>query len=190
MSTETNSRPTDGAAYSPHNWWGDQDTDDTDDGSDTGIEGTSRADFVAHALLKQSATLLCGETLQELDRWAAGDLGHEPVPDVVTLGDPDAYPPYETVGKNRHARRVNAATGRMNWAESTFVVIADRPEPEFLAVVDEALENIDGLDIPPRQQAEIRERAQRMKRHADALRDTDIMRQVVTWIDHPELLAD
>lgn len=188
---QDNPDPADGAAYSPTNWWGEVDEADTPaDDESVDLAGTSRASFVAHALLKESGTLLCGQTLTDIERWSTQDIDSEPADELVTLSESVAYPPYANVGKNQHALRVNDATGYMNWTEDTWVVIADRPTSQFMAVVDEALNNITNVDLPPHQREQIRSHALRMKRDEDDLRDVEIMRHVVMWIDYPSLLDD
>jgi hypothetical protein len=190
--TDTGSDETDldGPEYAAHNWWGRQMAGDTDDGdtghADGAPTGNIRARWVAFSLLRETATFVSGAALEQA---GDDDLAVEPVDPAFQLGEPEHYPPYDKIGKNRHALRCDDA-GRLNWDESTWVVIADRSEEELLRLVDMVLEDLPDTDeLLDRQKREVRHRVKRMKREADDLRDLDIMQHVVDWLDRPEQLT-
>ena len=161
--------------------------------------------ILAHRLLRESATMLCGETLRsapynggrlaELVAWCfdeecidgRGDAMHHAV-EQVELTDPQEHIPRAASaefgtsdsGQFRHRSRVNEETGYLSGhGGSTHVVIADRPTEEFMAVVDAAIQHFDPLTREARQ---IRNRAKSMKCDPSGKHDTEIMRAVVGWL--------
>lgn len=120
----------DRSPYRRDNWWGyDRDgTDaDTDAGHDaSGVTTEDQGAFVAHKILRDQAPLLCGRSLDERG-------------EKIELSDPVAYPPADPVADQRHAARVNAETGDMNWGYSTWVQLDDLPARTFYDVVEDCL---------------------------------------------------
>jgi hypothetical protein len=166
--------------------------------------GTSRAEWVAHGILRETARLLCARTALE-DPYAGGDLaeavalvldddpGHDGRGDElhvdnheVELSDPTMVLGrtagegwgIREYGQFRRRRRVNPETGYVSGGESTGVLIADRPLPEFMAVVDLVLmSNVTGPD----EATEIREWA-RSEKCEGQQRDVDILSGVLAML--------
>jgi len=168
----------------------------------TFVTGTTKAEYVAHSLLKQSATILCPVTLH-----APPDRGKEPLfeflfgdgdsdldhdPDAlhterkpVVLSDPELHVPKsfpdgfapEESGQYRFRRRYNEEYGYVTFGGK----IANRPTDEFMEVVDNLLDWLVGQDDNPidRETADgIRDGAYHLK--IDGQKDdVDIMEEVI-----------
>ena len=164
--------------------------------------GRTKAEYVAHSLLKQSATILCPVTLhappdrgvEPLFDFLLGDpdsgLDHDPstmhterqpvelsAPEVhVPKSFPDGFSPAES-GQYRLRRRFNEQYGYVTFGGK----IANRPREEFLAVVDDLLNWIVRCSDNPidRETADgIRSGAFDMKIDGQ-MDDTDIMENVI-----------
>lgn len=201
------------------NFWGDDlsaSTEDEDEDPDRDYgrhhrfkPAQDKDAILAHRLLRESATMLCGETLRsapynggrlaELVAWCFDDecidgreeAMHHSV-EQVELTDPQAHIPRAASaefgtcdsGQYRHRARVNEETGYLSGhGGSTHVVIADRPTDEFMAVVDVAIRLFDPI---PREARNVRNRAKSMKCDPSGKHDTEIMRDVVGWLRQEE----
>jgi hypothetical protein len=166
--------------------------------------GTSRAEWIAHGILRETARLLCARTALE-EPWAGGDLaeavalvldddsGHDGRASEthtenreVELSDPTmvlgrsagAGWGIREYGQYRRRRRINPETGYISGGESTGVLIADRPLPAFMAVVNLVLmSNVTGPD----EATEIRAWA-RAEKQAGQQRDVDILSGVLAML--------
>ena len=195
--------------FQARDYYGHDDADGDGDGDGEDTSGhrnygtTSKADWLAHQLLRRTGRLLCATTL-----FAPPDRGVEPLfawlfDDELVAHDPDAMhhenaeieltDPIVRLGRiageefgtaeytqQRHRRRVNLEYGYLSGGESTGVIIADRPMDAFLEVVDIYLE-IKSLDFE--RTAELRELARREKQ-AGERRDVDILARVIAAAEH------
>jgi len=163
--------------------------------------GTTKAEYVAHSLLKQSATVLCPVTLhappnrgkEPLFNFLFGDadeLEHDPDAlhterEAVELSDPelhvpkefpDGFAPDESV-QYRLRRRYNDEYGYVSFGGK----IANRPTDEFMEIVDSVLDYLVGRDDTAldRETADgIREGALHCKLDGE-MDDVEIMEEVV-----------
>jgi hypothetical protein len=216
----------DSAGYPRENWWGD-DLDGTDDDEhpdrDHGTahrftEGTSKTEWLAYAILRQSGALICGRTAfgapyaPQLaiaiaatfgdEEWAESHdpeaLHHERHP--VELSEPAHRLPEQASddsraviasANGRHRSRVCEETGYLA-GEDTSAVIKDRPTEEFLLVVDSVLveaARADGKELLASERDELRDRARRMKQSGQ-YRDVAILETILDGILNPDRTAD
>lgn len=217
-STETDASPPLGAR---ENFWDhdEQEYDDsseeetptgprrTDVGRDWGnrhsfVRGRTKAEYVAHSLLKRNATVLCPFTLhappnrgqEPLFEFLFGDgdpdLDHDPDAlhterEPVELSDPqlhipksfpDGFAPEES-GQYRLRRRFNPEYGYVSFGGK----IANRPTDEFMEVVDSLLDWVVAQDDNGVERDDVegvRDGAFNMKIGGD-LEDVDIMERVI-----------
>lgn len=159
-------------------------------------------EVIAHRILRESATMLCAETLWG-DPYNGGRLAElwalvfeDEVIDgqgwklhveneEVELTDP-LYPLPKRAsdtfgtrdyGQYRHRARKSPDTGYLTMGETTGVVIQDQSEEDFLDTVRNWLVGR-GSDLTDNQRDDVMQYARRLKRGGD-LRDTDIMTKVV-----------
>lgn len=160
---------------SRENFWG-QDTDEQS--PTTGhaeLPGTSREAFVAHAILRHGADMLCPECLYEHDR-------------TTTISDPQEYVPKEvetswgTVELHvlRHRRRVcpHEDCGYMSFGG----VLADREADEFLELVEEVLQSV---DLPPSRHEKLFNDA-RARKLDGRFHDSENMKRLVRELENPD----
>ncbi len=203
--------------YPRHNFWGEatgdqegEETDDRDAGDygtgDTpednpGVAGVYKPDpndvneIIAHRLLRDTARMLCSETLfgtpalpggrrQQLCAWLFDDELLEHDPDAhhhanreVELTEPILRPPTETARDQRHRVRVNEEIGYLSGGHSTGVVLQDRGLEEFIAILNLWLEGRN-THVPDSIKADARDKAYRLKRDGEQ-RDVEILTQIV-----------
>ena len=208
--------------YPREDYFGEDDDDteiaqrDEDLNRDWGVhhqfrDENDRNAIIAHRFLRESATMLCAETLfgspnnggrtAELCAWLfdgecidgrAWAMHHENC--EIELTDPELHLGRtgseefgtQEYGQFRHRRRFNPLTGYITNGETTSVFIQDRPLEEFLDVVGTAIEIYD-----PRTPTadEVLARATRLKRKGES-RDVDIMERVVRWLREPWTLDE
>ena len=183
---------------------GDQDDDRDGDGSHHRDYGaTSKADWLAHQLLRRTGRLLCATTLfgtpdrglEPLFAWLYDDdlVDHDPLAMHHENGEVELTDPIVRLGRvggeefgtteytsERYQKRVNPEHGYISGGESTGVIIGDRPTAAFLEVVDIYL---DVKDIEWGRAAELRELAEREK-EAGERRDVDILSRVIAAAEH------
>lgn len=158
------------------NFWGED--DDTDESTPTGhveLPGTSREEFVAHAILRHGADMLCPECLYEHDR-------------TTVISDPQEYVPKEveaswgTVELHvlRHRRRVcpHEDCGYMSFGG----VLADRDADAFLELVEEVLQSV---DLPPSQHEKLFNDA-RARKLDGRFHDDENMKRLVRDLERPD----
>ena len=208
---------TESDGYPRGNFWGemtdyddqpDQDAGDygVGDGpeSNPGPGGTWKPDpndpneIIAHQLLRDTARMLCSETLfaapalpggrtQQLFAWLFDDdcLEHDPgahhhAKREVELTEPRVRPPMETVRDQRHRVRINDEIGYLTGGHSTGVVLQDRRLEELIAVINLWLTGRQ-TDVPDSIKQDARDRAYRQKREGDK-RDVEIVADVVEHV--------
>lgn len=223
----TDSASSDG--YARHDWWGDgteTDTTTTQPGDrgardfattrDAGsahefTEGTHKAEWLAHKILKESGTLICARTLLDdpyaprsavLIGWLEG------APTDAVTGDPGALhdqrgevaltepvvrlPAQASDGSRavvaaangRHRARVNDASGYIA-GEGTGALIQDRPAGEFMDVIEDLLARAAfELGASASERRALRERARRLKRSGE-WRDVDIVEAILDDLLEP-----
>ncbi|MFB6125739.1 MAG: hypothetical protein ABEJ79_00345 [Halolamina sp.] len=181
--------------YARRNWWGEHDTDAErrkaerqDSHHDHGTR--SKADWLAHALLKATAPRLLDPISLEEDgterELSAPELYVEP----SRVEDADGQLVAELYGDHRR-HRYEPETGHITGPK-----IDDRPTDEFLEVVDTVLrlaKQNEGLRDTVAER--IRALAERGKENQGRLPETDmtdvrIMSDVIRCIDDPTALAD
>jgi len=180
-------------------------TPDRDWGSHHSFKDYDKHEAIAHSLLRNSATMLCARTLfappnnggrlAELCAWLFDDEcidGHGDALHTdnraVELTDPELHVPKNAgdqfgtheYGQYRHRRRLNPETGYVSGGESTAVVIQDRSEEQFLALIREWLDACHSNLRDWKRQATIRY-ARRLKRGGDQ-RDVDVLTKIVTKV--------
>lgn len=171
-------------------WWyesesnSESDEDDADRHGHAELSGTSRAEYVAHNILKRGATLLDPISINEEPTDA--DL-HEPG-ERVPVTDPCEYVPKRHEGEYA-STDYGAYSKRWRVSEKYGYlcrgpVIADRPSEDLLAIVELVLDLAAsiGRPVPDQEREAIRDRAERMKRDSGA-HDVTIMAEVVRCID-------
>lgn len=179
--------------------------DDRDRGGHCNYGTTSKADWLAHQLLRRTGRLLCSTAL-----FAPPDRGVEPLfawlfDDEEIDHDPDAMhhenaeieltEPIVRLGNiagkefgtteytsERYQKRVNPEHGYISGGESTGVIIADRPKAAFLEVVDIYLAM---KDLKWSRAEQLREYAEAEKLSGEA-RDVDILASVIAAAESPE----
>jgi hypothetical protein len=203
-----------GSPYaSDRDWWYDNPSErDESDGGHDELPGTTRAEYVAHGILKQGADLLDPITLNSPpDRGVAPlfeflfDLPsggpsdpsalHEETTEVA-VSDPQVHVPKEHV---EDSRRVDYNQFSKRWRVSEEhgylcrgPVIADRPTDEFMEVVGAVLHTVQhhtDREFAPGEREAIRERALRQKTDPGGPHDTTIMEDVVRCIDTPNRVS-
>ena len=196
-----------GSPYRRDNWWfsetghpghGEDDVDagESDEQDDAGphIErpGTSRAEWIAHKVLKATAPLICPITANadpDEDDLAMHEVNHE-----IELTDPELYVEASGVdvgdGKMRkmygdHRRhRYNPVYGYITGPQ-----IADQPTEQFLQVVDIVLE-LGMLNEGLREKTADRIRTLARVRKGAGDDDVSIMTEVVRCVESPGLLDE
>ena len=174
-------------------WWYDDLEDDEPTASHDELTGTSRAEYVAHKILKQGATLLDPIALKvdptDADLHSKGER--------VAVTEPCEYVPKRNDGDNCYAERDYGAYDKRWRVDKEYgylvrgPVIDDRPLEEFLEHVELALdagEYVRETSISDREREAILERAERMKR--DGAYDVTAMAEVVRCIDNPGRATD
>lgn len=181
--TQDSDTATASSPYPRENHWGAEETDERSSGHEIGDrDPNDPAERVAFQLLRESAAILCARSLEEAD-------------EEIELTDPCLYigrsgseqsKPGE-YGQQPRRRRYNPETGYISGGETTATVVADRPESEFLQIVDAWLEYL-GHRLPAAHRDRLRQRALRLKRAGD-LSDVTIMTKLVRCVrdeDIPE----
>lgn len=181
------------AQYSRRNWWGESEEDSSGSGhSET--SGTTKEESVSHLWLKNTTDYLF-DPIALSEPTENGQHQREGV--KVPLSDPELYPP-SAKGRPKieptHMERKAPSTKQWRFSEEFGHVcfggiIPDRPKDELLDLIQHVTENMQSIDVPPRNRREIRRRAKRMKESGD-LHDTQIMRRVARWILRPDELED
>jgi hypothetical protein len=213
------SQSTESRGYRRDNFWGEiTDYDDepepaagdygVGDGSDEnpGPAGTWHPDpndineIIAHRLLRDTAKMLCSETLfvtpaleggqveqlcrfffEPAEEWREHNPeAHHTENREVELSEPELRPPTETVRDQRHRVRVNDEVGYLSGGHSTGVVLQDRSLEEFIAVLNLWLEGRNA-DVPDSIKADARDKAYRLKREGKH-RDIEILTDVVEFV--------
>ncbi len=205
-------------SYPRENFWGEAtgDQEDTDadhvagdygTGDDPennpGVAGIWKPDpndlneIIAHRLLRDTAKMLCSETLfttpalegghveqlcrfqfQDEEEWCEHNAdAHHTENREIELSEPEIRPPTETVRDQRHRVRVNEEVGYLSGGHSTGVVLQDRSLEEFIAVLNLWLEGRN-TDVPESIKAEARDKAYRLKREGEH-RDVEILSEIV-----------
>lgn len=165
------------------------------------LPGKTYEEYVAHDILRRTGRLLCATTLldppdlpggrmRQLFAWLFEDehLEHDPTAmhhanAEVELSDPEVRVAKSAPGEwgftdyrqSRHRKRVADESGYISGGESTGVLIADRPLPAFMDIVDVVLAL---SNLPPKQQTEVRQFARSAKQAGDE-KDVDILAKVL-----------
>ncbi|WP_135823072.1 hypothetical protein [Halostella litorea] len=199
--TQTRPRPaerslsdTDSPYTTDRDWWYDDlDADDsTPDRGHDELAGTTRAEYVAHTILKRGADLLDPISLNE--DAAPADLHDEG--ERVPVSEPSEYVPKRHDGSTFAAQDYNAHDKRWRVSEKYGYlvrgpIIADRPTDEFLDHVRGALDAAEAWcdrTLPQRERTAIVDRAERMK--VGGAHDVTAMAEVVRCIDSPGRALD
>ena len=174
---------------SSRDWWYD-DHDDTaptkGDGHDE-LSGTTRAEYVAHKILKRGAELLDPVSLNDPpEEWDF----HEPE-ERVPVSEPQEYVPKRHDGDAAAEQDYNVHDKRWRVSEEYGYlvggpVIADRPKQDFLEHVRGTLAAAEvwcDRSLPEEEWSAIVELAERMKQ--GGAHDVDTMAEVVRCIDNP-----
>ncbi|WP_254810717.1 hypothetical protein [Natronosalvus amylolyticus] len=201
-SASTSSSSQSSSPYPRRNWWG-EDVDGTD--TDTNTETSEpqpvnyereRAAWIAHRILKETATLACPITLNEppnnpaaLWQWlehGEADSGHDPsalhrANEVIELTDAEYWVPCEDSddlanGYGPHPSRVNLEYGYIAGPQ-----ILDRPTAAFMSVVNALLDHFEWspkVGLSSREREKLECHAERLKRNGD-WRDTDVLAEIV-----------
>jgi len=169
--------------------------------------GTDKHAWLAFKILKQTGRVLCATTLfappdrPDVAPWTPAlslifddeplDIEHDP--DAihernreVELTDSEVVVPKSApeqwggVAYAGYSGRTNPETGYLSGGESTGCVIADRPLPEFMHVVETVLAL---AQLPPQRHEETRAYAEQLKREGE-LRDRDILARVLALADN------
>ncbi|ELZ05729.1 hypothetical protein [Natrialba aegyptia] len=193
-----------GAQYADHDWWGNNDVDDE---STTGHDPAEfhykreRAQWVAHDILKQAATLACPialnadpNRLASLFEWlenGTARTGHDPDAmhtdnEVVELTDPEIYMPLQTsedyggrpleYGQRPSRSRINPEHGYIVGPQ-----ILDMAEDEFLAIIDMVLDHLvadSAIGLSKRERDKLARDSRRLKQAGDR-RDTDVLATII-----------
>ena len=206
-------------SYPRENFWGEAtgdqgDADDRDQeagdygaGDDPennpGVAGVWKPDpndlneIIAHRLLRDTAKMLCSETLfmtpalegghveqlcrfqfEPASEWCEHNSdAHHTENREVELSEPKLRPPTETARDQRHRVRVNEEVGYLSGGHSTGVVLQDRELGEFIAVLNLWLEGRNA-NVPDSIKADARDKAYRLKREGEQ-RDVEILSEIV-----------
>lgn len=165
--------------------------------------GTNKHEWLAFKILKQTGRALCSTTLFRPPDRGLGEWGdafslvmdgepvdHDPAAmhhenHELELSDPTLRIPKtasarygETDYGVFRTRRRHTETGYISGGESTGIVIADRPLPAFMNVVETVL-LLREAHLSERQLRDLREWAAELKRGADETRDTDILAKIL-----------
>lgn len=218
--SQSGSPPTESDSYPRENFWGeDADGTDTDDQdreyghAHRFSDGTSKTEWLAHEILRQSGTIICGRTafgdphapqLAIALAWLDGDEefaeGHDPdaLHDAnapLELSEPRHRLPEQAsddsravVGSanGRHRSRVCDEHGYLA-GEDTSAVIKDRQTEEFLLVVDSVLTQAaraGGEEPLHSERRELSQRARKMKQSGE-YRDVEILETILDDLLHP-----
>jgi len=158
------------------NFWGNDTSEEsnTTEQGHTELPGTSYEEFVAHAILRHGADMLCPECLHKHDR-------------TTVISDPQEYVPKEVetswgsveLHVLRHRRRVctHEDCGYMSFGG----VLADRDTDAFLDLVKEVLSLV---DLPPSREEKLLNDA-RSRKLDGRFHDSDNMRRLVQDIQNP-----
>jgi hypothetical protein len=167
--------------YPRQNFWGeDLDVENTDDQDSSVADGSppegytmDLARWKAHAILKESATKLCGKS------WSEGGL-------KIELTEPVIHPPDEPVADQRHARRYNPERGYISGPHDTWVKLDDRPREQFLSLVESLLDLWrESVGLSDRECDCLREQARTKKRQQDTT-DQEIVTQLILAVEQPD----
>jgi|GEM_PF-2851202 len=191
---ESSDRPSlERAQYARYDHWGEDDEDEQPEKvGHSELRGTTKEDSFSHLWLKQTSDgLLDPIALNEPPEEGL----HEYEGQVIELSDAAEYPPTRTYSSTPQTDMQKKAPSTKRWRISecghvTFGgIIPDRDKDELRELIDYVTANMKNIDVPPRNRREIRERAMRMK-ESGRYHDTQIMRQVATWILKPNELRD
>jgi hypothetical protein len=175
----SHARTDDPSPYRRDEWWGREDPDRPAEANSLRewvaerVDPNDPADVVAMQLLTETATMLCGRTLDQEER-------------AEELTEPCIYPPTESAAEMRHRKRYNPKNGRISAGESTYCVLKDRPVEEFLAVVETYLWGAQP-DLHEWERETALELAEELKRHDDGKRDRQVLREVIRRVRADEL---
>lgn len=192
------------------NFWGQvSSTGDTEEStaeshSDTGkmdSVGTTKAEYLAHSILKESGTILCPTALKDpanreypaMFEWLFQDaclLDHDPEAihkeqQAIEITDPELYIPREfpdgfapmESGQYRHRRRYNTEHGYVSFGG----IIANRPTDEFMEVIDTLLDFVvrrDEIALQESKAKKYRRDAIRMKSKGE-MHDVSILETIL-----------
>ncbi|EMA45245.1 hypothetical protein [Halobiforma nitratireducens] len=190
--------------YRRDDWWGDNDVDDdraTGHDPEDFEYKRERAEYVAHSILRQTGTLVCPIALNaEPDRLASlfewletgeAETGHDPTAihqeqQKVELTEPEVYVPLQTTrefgGKPREYGQ-RPKRSRYN-PEHGYIVgpqILDRPEEEFMQIVEYVLDHMvadDDIGLSQAERDRLEHDARRLKQNGD-YRDTDALATIL-----------
>lgn len=164
--------------------------------------GTDKHEWLAFKILRQTGRVLCATTLfappnrPDCAEWTPalayvfdGDqVAHDPAAmhernREVELSEPRVTIPKAAseqwggvdYGQFRYDRRVNEETGYVSGGESTGCVVADRPLPAFMTVVETVVAM---RNLLPEQARQVREFARQLKQEGTD-RDKDILAKVL-----------
>ncbi|APX98746.1 hypothetical protein [Natronorubrum daqingense] len=191
---ESSDRPSlERAQYARYDHWGEDDEDEQlERTGHSELRGTTKEDSFSHLWLKQTSEgLLDPIALNEPPE----DGLHEYEGEVIELSDAAEYPPTRNNRKTPQTQMQKKAPSTRRWRISevghvTFGgIIPDRGKDELRDLIDYVTANMNNVSVPPRNRREIRDRAMRMK-ESGRYHDTQIMRQVATWVLNPNELRD
>lgn len=190
---ESSDRPSlERAQYARRDHWGEDEEEEPETIGHSELRGTKKESSFAHLWLKQT----CDGLLDPIALHEPPEEGmHEYEGQIIELTDAQEYPPTRSNFETPQTQMQKKAPSTKRWRTSevghvTFGgIIPDREKDELRELIEYVVGNMKNVDVPPRNQREIRERAMRMKESGN-YHDTQIMRHVATWILNPNELRD
>lgn len=157
----------------------DSDLDRDWGGNHSFLSGTTKYEWVAHAILKETATFLCPVCL-----WSDED-DHDHTDELVELSEPELYIPKEfpegfaprESGQHRHRRRYCELAGHVTFGGK----IANRSTKKFMDIIDMVLTQTE-VHLREGEVEDLQKHAMRMKQDG-RWDDMDIMRIILKEID-------
>ncbi|UTF52743.1 hypothetical protein [Natronosalvus rutilus] len=189
------------AQYARYDHWGESDTDNETEKQDlVGHDPNGNAvtqqkiESLAHLWLKQTSQEPFLDPVALCEPTENGQHSSEGI--RADLTDPEVYPPTANSQVTARSQMEKKAPSSKRWRYSEEYghltyggIIRDRPKDKLLELVGYVSANIWAVDVPPRNQRDIEEGAQKLKQRGK-LHDVQIMRRVAEWIFLPNILRE